>query len=128
MALLKEYAGDAAPEVADTCQLALQSLVRHQGAGADGAEESRYLSVDPAPPANASEKDIPELEAKLLVSHPGQSGPVVFIFSLERWLRKDPLVHLLSSYFLSLSKTRCLILSCLIPTLPLSFFSLLIQL
>lgn len=66
IALLKEFATDSAPEVSDTCNLALQSLVWHQSS--EAGVESRYLSVDPAPPINATEKDIPELEAKLLNS------------------------------------------------------------
>ena len=60
-ALLVAHAADPAPEVAQTCALALRRVEHYEEAqagagGAKAAEEEevkRYLSVDPAPPAPA---------------------------------------------------------------------------
>ena len=60
-ALLAAHAADPAPEVAQTCALALRRVEHYEEAqaGAGGAkaaaeeEVKRYLSVDPAPPAPA---------------------------------------------------------------------------
>jgi deoxyhypusine monooxygenase len=49
---LRRFASDAAPEVAETCQLALERieyLQRHPGSS-DDVSESPYMSVDPTPP------------------------------------------------------------------------------
>jgi len=54
LAALRRHAADAAPEVAETCQLALERiehLQRHPESAGGG--ESPYLSVDPTPPLPA---------------------------------------------------------------------------
>jgi deoxyhypusine monooxygenase len=77
LAPLRERLADPCPEVAHTCQLALQRIEHFAAAaaaaaaesgasGADGgAEESRYLSVDPTPAAPAA-TPLPQLAATLL--------------------------------------------------------------
>lgn len=70
VAAVAAHASDACPEVAETCQLALARAEwlrseRERG-GEDAAEAaSRFLSVDPAPPAPPSTPHA-ELEATLL--------------------------------------------------------------
>jgi deoxyhypusine monooxygenase len=62
-ALLASHAADPAPEVAQTCELALARVAFYGktggkggdgDGGVDGESVPRYLSVDPAPPAPAS--------------------------------------------------------------------------
>ena len=65
---LREHLNDPVPEVAHTCQLALQRIEHFAAQAvttAASADESRYLSVDPTPAAPAS-TPLPELEACLL--------------------------------------------------------------
>ncbi|GBF91677.1 deoxyhypusine hydroxylase [Raphidocelis subcapitata] len=55
LAALRAHAADAAPEVAETCQLALERIEYFASHGGGGAGEggSPYLSVDPTPPLPA---------------------------------------------------------------------------
>ncbi|KAG8230836.1 hypothetical protein J437_LFUL010233 [Ladona fulva] len=64
--VLKEYANDKTPEVAETCQLALSRIqwLSNQKKESEGLPENPFASVDPAPPAN--DKDISHLENILL--------------------------------------------------------------
>lgn len=62
-ALLAAHAADAAPEVAQTCELAL-ARVKHYSSEKKSEGTGRYLSVDPAPPAPAS-TPLPALAATL---------------------------------------------------------------
>ncbi|KAF4315337.1 hypothetical protein BBO99_00005695 [Phytophthora kernoviae] len=73
--LLEKYCADPAPEVADTCKLAV-SLVKYKLSKAKGevlegeVDRNPYLSEDPAP---AAEKDIPTAELrKILLDHDGE--------------------------------------------------------
>ncbi|KAI8464757.1 MAG: deoxyhypusine hydroxylase [Monoraphidium minutum] len=52
LAALRAHRGDAAPEVAETCQLALERIEYLQAHGPEGLRdgESPYMSVDPTPP------------------------------------------------------------------------------
>lgn len=74
LAPLREHLQDACPEVAHTCQLALQRIEHFAAAAAArqaaeeadaNAAESRYFSVDPTPAAPAS-TPLPQLRASLL--------------------------------------------------------------
>jgi len=57
-ALLSAHAADPAPEVSQTCSLALARVQHYEAAEKagkkEGEEAKRYLSVDPAPPAPPS--------------------------------------------------------------------------
>jgi deoxyhypusine monooxygenase len=81
-AVLLEYSSHAAPEIAETCQIALdriqwkkqqqhmeqhESAVLEQNAGASAFTKSLYLSVDPAPPLNGK-LAVAELTAMLMDS------------------------------------------------------------
>mmetsp|Transcript_44380 Transcript_44380/g.112288 ORF Transcript_44380/g.112288 Transcript_44380/m.112288 type:complete len:324 (-) Transcript_44380:107-1078(-) len=67
LAPLRAHQEDACPEVAETCQLALQRVEHFAAAGAaegGGVEASPYMSVDPTPPAPA---DTPTDELRRVV-------------------------------------------------------------
>ncbi len=61
--LLREFCSDQAPEVAETCQIAVAKL-EWQEKNKSFFHASKYMSVDPAPPFQG--KSIPELESILL--------------------------------------------------------------
>lgn len=62
--VLKEYAEDPVPEVAETCHLALNRIKWLQEKPTEGKDNSPYASVDPAP-ADTS-KNVEELKRLLL--------------------------------------------------------------
>lgn len=62
--LLEKYQHDPAVEVAETCQIALQRLAWVAEDKSKSLSQSRYASVDPAPPS--SEDDIAKLSAILM--------------------------------------------------------------
>lgn len=62
--LLKQYSSDPVVEVAETCQLAVRRLEWLQQHPGQPAVEGPYLSVDPAPPAEA--RDVGQLREALL--------------------------------------------------------------
>ncbi|KAI8435770.1 hypothetical protein MSG28_004002 [Choristoneura fumiferana] len=62
--LLEKYQHDPAIEVAETCQIALQRLAWVAEDKSESLSQSRYASVDPAPPS--SEGDIAKLSSTLM--------------------------------------------------------------
>jgi hypothetical protein len=57
LSLLEERAYDAAPEVAETCQLALRRIAHKQAETDASTQSSPFTSVDPAPAANVNATD-----------------------------------------------------------------------
>merc|ERR1712070_1248542 len=63
--ILTKYAAAPQPEIAETCQIAIDRI-RHDKGSKDRPEaDSKFLSVDPAPPA-ATDMTVEELRAVLL--------------------------------------------------------------
>lgn len=64
--ILEKYANDPVPEVAETCQLAVNRInwLQNPEMAPELTSPNPYLSVDPAPPS--AEKDVGHLKAKLL--------------------------------------------------------------
>ena len=52
-AILEKYSGDSSPEVAETCQIALDRIawLEESESGSTFKDTNPYMSVDPAPPA-----------------------------------------------------------------------------
>lgn len=69
LAILEEFSTDPCPEVAQTCQLAIDTIKykqQQQSESQNGDKSRIYGSEDPAPPMLGSEKSVSELEAVLL--------------------------------------------------------------
>lgn len=63
--ILSKYVDHSAPEIRETCQIAID-LIRFRQAGGKIVSSSRFQSVDPAPPIVEVKKSLNELEAELL--------------------------------------------------------------
>lgn len=79
--LKKSLVSDPAPEVRETCELALHRIEEMKNNGADERGASPYLSVDPAAPASCS--SISELRDVLLVEEKGMYERYAALFALR---------------------------------------------
>ncbi|KAJ8440787.1 hypothetical protein Cgig2_000675 [Carnegiea gigantea] len=79
--LKKSLVSDPAPEVRETCELALHRIEEMKNNGADERGASPYLSVDPAAPASCS--SISELRDVLLGEEKGMYERYAALFALR---------------------------------------------
>ncbi|GAB2280919.1 hypothetical protein Dimus_015535 [Dionaea muscipula] len=93
--LEKSLRSDPAPEVRETCELALQKIEDLKDGVADGKEVSPFLSVDPATPAShyfvAELRKRPCMKDMLPCLHLGTTGEMkLFLLLLIRWVQTVP--------------------------------------